>query len=309
MSSLILFDWLILVICLLISVAFLTLLERKFMANVQRRRGPNLVGILGLLQPLADGLKLIFKEMVLPFRSNKLLFIVAPIITFTLSMLCWSVIPLNLDIVLINLNLGLLLLLALSSLNVYGIVIAGWSSNSSYSFLGCLRSAAQMISYEIGMGFVFLCIALPVGSFNLMEIVIFQRDSCWFIFSNLPLGFIFLITLLAETNRPPFDLPEAEAELVAGYNVEYSSSTFALFFLGEYANILLMSVLFSLLFLGGWYGLNIFFKIYLVVFFIVYIRAALPRFRYDQLMYWGWKCFIPLTFAYFIFIINFYYFY
>lgn len=301
---------------LLISVAFFTVAERKIMGAIQRRRGPNVVGFIGVLQAFADGLKLFVKETILPSNSNILIFLSAPIISFLLSLIGWAVIPFAHKIVLADINLGILYLFAISSLNVYGIVLAGWSSNSKYAFLGALRSAAQMISYEISIGFIVLNIATCVGSLNLSKIVLAQQEV-WLIIPLFPLFVIFYISMLAETNRHPFDLPEAEAELVSGYNVEYSAMTFALFFLGEYANMLIMSSLSAILFLGGWLPLfNIFplsylpgsfwfsLKVILGVIFFIVTRATLPRYRYDQLMHLGWKCFLPLTIGYLMFTVG-----
>lgn len=300
------------IIPLLISVAYFTIAERKLMGSIQRRRGPNVIGFVGLLQPLADGLKLFAKETILPSNSNIYVFLLAPLLTFILSLIGWSVIPLSEQILISDINLGILYLLTISALSVYGIIMAGWSSNSKYPFLGSLRSAAQMISYEISIGFIIVNICLCVGSFNLSSIVLAQKNI-WFIFPLLPMFILFYISMLAETNRHPFDLPEAEAELVSGYNVEYSAMTFALFFLGEYANMLLMSTFSSILFLGGWLPpLNIFLlnwipgsfwlslKILLGAVFFILTRAALPRYRYDQLMYIGWKSFLPLSLGYLI---------
>merc|ERR1711915_521874 len=239
------------VVPLLISVAYFTLAERKIMGSIQRRRGPNVIGYLGLLQPLADGLKLFVKETILPSNSNLFLFILAPLLTFVLSLIGWSVIPLSETIVISDLNIGILYLFAISALSVYGIILAGWSSNSKYPFLGALRSAAQMISYEVSIGFIVVTVALCAGSFNLSKIVLAQQ-KVWFLIPLFPMFVLFYMGMLAETNRHPFDLPEAEAELVSGYNVEYPSMTFALFFLGEYANMLLMSSFMAILFLGGW---------------------------------------------------------
>ena len=301
---------LIIVIPLLISVAYFTIAERKIMGSIQRRRGPNVIGFLGLLQPLADGLKLFAKETILPSNSNLSIFLFAPVLTFVLSLIGWSVIPFSDTIVLADLNVGILYLFATSSLSVYGIVMAGWSSNSKYPFLGGLRSAAQMISYEVSIGFIIVNVCVCVGSFNLSSIVLAQQNV-WFIIPLFPMFIMFAVSMLAETNRHPFDLPEAEAELVSGYNVEYSAMTFALFFLGEYANMLLMSFFISILFLGGWLPLlNVFplnvlpgsfwlsIKIAIGVIFFILTRAALPRYRYDQLMYIGWKCFLPLALGY-----------
>jgi NADH-quinone oxidoreductase subunit H len=302
------------VVPLLISVAYLTLAERKLMASMQRRRGPNVVGFMGLLQPLADGLKLLLKEPVLPSSANTVIFLMAPVVTFLLSLIAWAAIPFNPGVVVADLNLGILYIFAVSSLGVYGIITAGWSSNSKYAFLGCLRSAAQMVSYEVSIGLIIICVILCVGSLNLTDIVLAQRHV-WFVVPLFPLTFLFFISCLAETNRAPFDLPEAEAELVAGYNVEYSSMGFALFFLGEYANMILMSSLCSILFLGGWLppfdfilfhwipgGFWFALKICFFLFCFIWIRAAFPRYRYDQLMTLGWKVFLPLSLAWVIFV-------
>jgi NADH-quinone oxidoreductase subunit H len=301
------------VVPLLISVAYFTIAERKIMGIIQRRRGPNVIGFVGLLQPLADGLKLFAKETILPSNSNIIVFLIAPILSFLLSLISWSVIPFSETIVLSDINVGILYLFATSSLSVYGIVMAGWSSNSKYPFLGALRSAAQMISYEISIGFIIVNVCVCAGSFNLSSIV-FAQKNIWFIVPLFPMFVIFYISMLAETNRHPFDLPEAEAELVSGYNVEYSAMTFALFFLGEYANMLLMSAFSAILFLGGWLPLiNIFplnympgsfwfsLKLILGVIFFIITRATLPRYRYDQLMHIGWKCFLPLSLGYLVF--------
>ena len=298
---------LMILVPLLLGVAYLTLAERKVIAAMQLRKGPNVVGPFGLLQPIADGLKLFFKETVVPTRSNKVVFIAAPMVTFVLSMVAWAVIPFDDGWVVANINVGILYLFAISSLGVYGIIMAGWASNSKYAFLGALRSAAQMVSYEISIGFVIISVLLCVGSLNLSDIVRAQRHV-WFALPLLPMFVIFFISALAETNRAPFDLPEAEAELVAGYNVEYSSMAFALFFLGEYANMILMSAMTSVLFLGGWlppvaiapftwipgpiwFGL----KIAAVLFCFLWVRATFPRYRYDQLMRLGWKVFLPIS--------------
>lgn len=304
------------VIPLLISVAYFTIAERKLMGSIQRRRGPNVIGFVGLLQPLADGLKLFVKETILPSNSNIYVFLLAPILTFVLSLIGWAVIPLAETVVISDMNLGVLYLFAISSLSVYGIVMAGWSSNSKYPFLGSLRSAAQMISYEVSIGFIIVNICVCAGSFNLSSIVLSQ-EKVWFIIPLFPMFILFYISMLAETNRHPFDLPEAEAELVSGYNVEYSAMTFALFFLGEYANMLLMSTFSSILFLGGWLPifnilpLNILpgsfwlsLKIILGVVFFILTRAALPRYRYDQLMHIGWKSFLPLSLGYLLFTVG-----
>lgn len=301
------------VVPLLLAVAYFTIAERKIMGAIQRRRGPNVIGYIGLLQPLADGLKLFVKETILPTSANTGIFLLAPGLAFVLSLISWAVIPLAEGIVVCDLNLGVLYLLGISALNVYGILFAGWSSNSKYAFLGALRSAAQMISYEMSIGFTILCVILCAGSFNLTSIVLAQQQT-WFIVPLLPVCIIFYISALAETNRHPFDLPEAEAELVSGYNVEYSAMTFALFFLGEYANMLLMSTFAAILFLGGWFSPlnNVLFnavpstvwlclKIVIGVVFFIVTRATLPRYRYDQLMSLGWKCFLPLSIGYLIF--------
>lgn len=295
------------IVPLLLSVAYFTLAERKLIGSIQRRRGPNVVGYIGLLQPLADGLKLFVKESIFPSNANTFLFVFAPLLTFFLSLLGWAVIPFGSGQVIADINLGILYLLAISSLGVYGIVTSGWASNSKYAFLGALRSAAQIVSYEVSIGFTIATILLCSGSFNLTEIVESQEEI-WYIFPHLPIFGIFLVSALAETNRHPFDLPEAEAELVSGYNVEYSAIGFALFFLGEYANILLISALTVVLFLGGWLPIfsflsfipgSIWFgtKLCLFVIFFIWIRAALPRYRYDQLMGLGWKVFLPLSLA------------
>ncbi|TAE83383.1 MAG: NADH-quinone oxidoreductase subunit NuoH [Alphaproteobacteria bacterium] len=294
---------------LLIGVAYLTLFERKVIASMQLRKGPNVVGPFGLLQPFADGLKLFLKEVIIPTKSSKLVFLLAPMITFMLALLGWAVIPIHEDFVLANINVGILYIFAISSLGVYGIIMAGWASNSKYAFLGAIRSAAQMVSYEVSIGLVIITVLLCVGSLNLREVVLAQQEHGWFVASGLfPMFVIFFISALAETNRHPFDLPEAEAELVAGYNVEYSSMTFALFFLGEYANMILMSAIASVLFLGGWLppvehvmlswvpGVVWFLlKIVVMLYVFVWARATLPRYRYDQLMRLGWKVFLPIS--------------
>jgi NADH-quinone oxidoreductase subunit H len=301
------------VVPVLISVAYFTLAERKIMGSIQRRRGPNVVGYLGLMQPLADGLKLFAKETVLPSNANTLLFLIAPLLTFILSIIGWAVIPFGEGIVLADINVGVLYLFAVSSLSVYGIILSGWSSNSKYAFLGAIRSAAQMISYEVSIGFIVVTVVICAGSFNLSEIVLAQK-KIWFLIPLLPMFLMFFVSALAETNRHPFDLPEAEAELVSGYNVEYSAMGFALFFLGEYANMLLMSILTSILFLGGWLPLfdilpftlipgPIWISLKMVIFVVLFcwIRAALPRYRYDQLMSLGWKTFLPISLAWLLF--------
>ena len=304
-----------LVLPLLIAIAYFTLVERKILASIQRRRGPNVVGIFGLLQPLADGLKLFVKETILPSNADIILFVFAPILTFLLSLISWTVIPLGFGMFFTELNIGILYLLAISSLGVYGIIIGGWSSNSKYSFLGALRSTAQMISYELTIGFSILSVIICSKSLNLISIVLAQK-TIWYCFPLFPIFLIFFISCLAETNRHPFDLPEAEAELVSGYNVEYSAMGFALFFLGEYSNMLLMSSLSTILFLGGWSAPfpfsikfinflpgSFWFSLKICFFIILFIvaRAILPRYRYDQLMRLGWKIFLPFTLSWFIY--------
>jgi NADH-quinone oxidoreductase subunit H len=295
----------LIVLPLLIAVAYLTLMERKVIAAMQMRKGPNVVGPFGLLQPLADGVKLMSKELILPSGANKALFILAPMITFSLALIGWAVIPFDAKLVLADINVGVLYLLAISSLGVYGIIIAGWASNSKYPFLGAIRSAAQMVSYEVSIGLVIITVLLCAGSLNLSAIVESQRDY-WYALPLFPMFVVFVISILAETNRHPFDLPEAEAELVAGYNVEYSSMTFAMFFLGEYANMILMSGIATILFLGGWLppheslsfipGIIWFaLKVAFMLFLFIWARAALPRYRYDQLMRLGWKVFLPFS--------------
>jgi NADH-quinone oxidoreductase subunit H len=295
------------VLPVLIAVAFLTLAERKVIAAMQLRKGPNVVGPLGLFQPVADGVKLLFKETVIPSGANRVVFIAAPMVTFLLALVAWAVIPFQEGWVLADINVGVLYLFAISSLGVYGIIMAGWASNSKYPFLGALRSAAQMVSYEVSIGFVIITVLLCVGSLNLSAIVKAQQHI-WFCVPLLPMFIVFFISALAETNRAPFDLPEAEAELVAGYNVEYSSMTFGLFMLGEYANMIVMSAVTTILFLGGW--LPIFpvapftwipgilwfgAKVALCLFVFLWVRATFPRYRYDQLMRLGWKVFLPLS--------------
>lgn len=295
------------IVPLLLGIAWLTWYERKVIAAIQLRRGPNVVGPFGLLQPIADGIKLLCKETVIPTGANRALFIFAPIMTFSLSLVAWAVIPFDQAMVLADINVGVLYLFAISSLGVYGIIISGWASNSRYAFLGALRSAAQMISYEVSLGFILISVVLLAGSLNLSQIVEAQRGM-WFGVGLFPLFIIFLISSMAETNRAPFDLPEAEAELVAGYHVEYSAMMFALFFLGEYANMILMSALATIFFLGGWLApldmmpftlipgpLWFIIKIILVLFIFIWVRATLPRYRYDQLMRLGWKVFLPIT--------------
>jgi len=298
---------LFLLIPVLVSVAMIVWLDRRVWAFVQKRRGPNVVGPFGLLQSLADALKYIFKEIIIPASSNKVIFILAPIITMTLALIAWAVIPFSENFVLSNINVGILYLFAISSLGVYGIIMGGWASNSKYPFLGSIRSAAQMISYEVSIGVIIINVLLCVGSLNLSDIVLAQQNI-WFIVPLFPMFIIFFISALAETNRPPFDLPEAEAELVAGYQTEYSGMMYAMFWLGEYANILLMCAMGSILFLGGWlspidlYPFNIIpdplwliFKILLLFFLFALVKATVPRYRYDQLMRLGWKVFLPLS--------------
>ena len=302
---------------LLIVVAFFTLAERKVMASIQRRKGPNVVGFWGVLQPFADGLKLVIKELIIPIKSNNFLFVLSPIITLLLSFVGWIVISFDFYTKIFDLNNNLLFVLIISSIGIYGILLSGWSSNSKYALLGSLRSVSQMISYEVSISLIIMPIILFSSSLNLNQIIYVQNQTIWFFFPLFPLAFIFFISILAETNRAPFDLPEAEAELVAGYNVEYSAITFAAFFLGEYTNILLMSSLFVILFLAGGifeflsFNLNFFlhnsliscleheflfsFKTIIVTFFFIFVRANLPRFRFDQLMFIGWKIFLPIT--------------
>ena len=294
---------------LLLSVAYLTLAERKVIGAMHLRRGPNVVGPWGLLQPIADGMKLFFKETVIPTGTNRAVFILAPCVTFVLALIAWAVIPFGPGLVLADINVGILYLFAISSLGVYGILMAGWASNSHYAFLGALRSAAQMVSYEVAMGFIIITVLISAGSLNLSAIVSAQKNL-WFVVPLFPMAVIFFISTLAETNRHPFDLPEAENELVAGFNVEYSAMTFALFFLGEYANMILMAGITTILFLGGWlppldvapfnwipgpvwFAL----KMALLLFVFLWVRATFPRYRYDQLMRLGWKVFLPISLA------------
>jgi len=292
------------VVPVLLSVAYLTLAERKVIGSMHMRRGPNVVGPFGLLQPMADGLKLFLKEIIIPSGASRGVFIIAPMMTLTLALIAWAVIPFSKDLVLSDLNVGILYLFAVSGLGVYGILMAGWASNSKYAFLGSLRCAAQMVSYEVSMGFIIITVLLCVGSLNLNDIIEAQRGM-WFIFPLFPMGVMFFISTVAETNRHPFDLPEAEAELVGGYNVEYGGMAFALFFLGEYANMIMMAGLTSVLFLGGWlapFGMDfipgpiwLILKICFLLFIFIWLRAAYPRYRYDQLMRLGWKVFLPLS--------------
>ncbi len=301
---------LFLLVPVLVSVAMVVWLDRRVWAFVQKRQGPNVVGPFGLLQSLADALKYIFKEIIIPASSNKVIFILAPIITMTLALIAWAVIPFGVEQVLADINVGILYIFAVSSLSVYGIIMGGWASNSKYPFLGAIRSAAQMVSYEVSIGIIIINVLLCVGSLNLNDIVIAQKEM-WFVIPLFPMFVIFFISALAETNRPPFDLPEAEAELVAGYQTEYSGMMYAMFWLGEYANILLMCALGSILFLGGWlspidlYPFNLIpgalwliFKILFLFILFALVKAIVPRYRYDQLMRLGWKIFLPLSLTY-----------
>ncbi len=301
---------LFLLVPVLVSVAMIVWLDRRVWAFVQKRQGPNVVGPFGLLQSLADALKYIFKEIIIPASSNKVIFILAPIITMTLALIAWAVIPFNEGQVVANINVGILYIFAVSSLGVYGIIMGGWASNSKYPFLGAIRSAAQMVSYEVSIGIIIINVLLCVGSLNLSDIVLAQQEM-WFIIPLFPMFVIFFISSLAETNRPPFDLPEAEAELVAGYQTEYSGMMYAMFWLGEYANILLMCALGSILFLGGWLSpIDIYpftlvpgavwliFKILFLFILFALVKATVPRYRYDQLMRLGWKIFLPFSLIY-----------
>ncbi len=298
---------LFLLVPVLVTVAMIVWLDRRVWAFVQKRRGPNVVGPFGLLQSLADALKYIFKEIIIPASSNKIIFILAPIVTMTLALIAWAVIPFSEEFVLANINVGILYIFAVSSLGVYGIIMGGWASNSKYPFLGAIRSAAQMVSYEVSIGVIIINVLLCVGSLNLTDIVLAQ-EKIWFVIPLFPMFVIFFISALAETNRPPFDLPEAEAELVAGYQTEYSGMMYAMFWLGEYANILLMCALGSILFLGGWLSpIDIYpfdlipsplwFIVKILLLFILFalVKAIVPRYRYDQLMKLGWKIFLPLS--------------
>ena len=298
---------LFLLVPVLVSVAMIVWLDRRVWAFVQKRRGPNVVGPFGLLQSLADALKYLFKEIIIPASSNKIIFILAPIVTMTLALVAWAVIPFSEDFVLADINVGILYIFAVSSLGVYGIIMGGWASNSKYPFLGAIRSAAQMVSYEVSIGIIIINVLLCVGSLNLSDIVLAQ-ERIWFIVPLFPMFVIFFISALAETNRPPFDLPEAEAELVAGYQTEYSGMMYAMFWLGEYANILLMCSLGSILFLGGWLSpidlypftiipapLWFIFKILILFILFALVKAIVPRYRYDQLMRLGWKIFLPFS--------------
>ena len=298
---------LFLLLPVLVSVAMIVWLDRRIWAFVQKRKGPNVVGPFGLLQSLADALKYIFKEIIIPASSNKVIFILAPIVTMTLALVAWAVIPFSQDFVLANINVGILYIFAISSLGVYGIIMGGWASNSKYPFLGSIRSAAQMVSYEVSIGVIIINVLLCVGSLNLGDIVLAQ-EKIWFVVPLFPMFVIFFISALAETNRPPFDLPEAEAELVSGYQTEYSGMMYAMFWLGEYANILLMCALGSILFLGGWLSpINIYpfsmvpdplwFILKILFLFVLFalVKAIVPRYRYDQLMRLGWKVFLPIS--------------
>ena len=306
------FFWMVLQILatigvVVLSVAYLTYFERKVMGAMQQRQGPMTVGPFGLLQPIADGIKLLSKETIIPAQANRIVFLLAPVLTFTLALVAWAAIPVDAGLVLADINVGILYLFAVSSMGVYGIIMAGWASNSRYAFLGGLRSASQMVSYEVSMGLVIVCVLLCVGSLNLSEIVIAPRPV-WMQVLLFPMFIVFLVSILAETNRAPFDLPEGESELAGGFMVEYSAMTFALFFLGEYANMILMSAMATILFLGGWlppFGMDVLafvpgviwfaLKVSLVLFFFVWARATFPRYRYDQLMRLGWKVFLPFT--------------
>ena len=303
---------LFLLVPILISVAMIVWLDRRVWGLVQKRRGPNVVGPFGLLQTLADALKYIFKEIIIQASANKVVCILAPIVTMTLALVAWAVIPMSEDFILSDINVGILYLFAVSSLGVYGIIMGGWASNSKYPFLGAIRSAAQMVSYEVSIGIIIINVLLCVGSLNLKEIVLAQKDL-WYVIPLFPMFVVFFISALAETNRPPFDLPEAESELVAGYQTEYSGMMYAMFWLGEYANILLMCAMGSILFLGGWlpiidiYPLNLIpapiwmiLKILFLFFLFALIKAIVPRYRYDQLMRLGWKIFLPFSLIYLV---------
>jgi NADH-quinone oxidoreductase subunit H len=300
------------VVPILVSVAMIVWLDRRVWGLIQKRKGPNVVGPFGLLQTLADALKYIFKEIIIPSSANKIVFILAPIVTMTLALVAWAVIPMSEDFVLSDINVGVLYLFAVSSLGVYGIIMGGWASNSKYPFLGAIRSAAQMVSYEVSIGIIIINVLLCVGSLNLKDIVLAQKEL-WYVIPLFPMFVIFFISALAETNRPPFDLPEAEAELVAGYQTEYSGMMYAMFWLGEYANILLMCAMGSILFLGGWlpivdlYPINLIpapiwmiLKILFLFLLFAITKAIVPRYRYDQLMRLGWKIFLPFSLVYLI---------
>lgn len=295
-----LIKFLIIAVPVLISVAYLTLAERKVIGYSQTRKGPNVVGIYGLLQPLADGVKLFSKEMVIPNHVSIFLYFFSPILALTLGLVVWGLMPLNYYSLMSDINLGILIIFALSSVGVYAILMSGWSSNSKYAFMGSLRAAAQMISYEVSIGLIVISVILCGGTMNLLNIIHVQEQLTWFIFPLLPAGFMFFISCLAETNRAPFDLTEGESELVSGYNVEYSSMTFALFFLAEYSHIIFMSFLFALIFLGGWsffisFPFIFFLKGTFVVFLFIWVRTSFPRLRYDQLMSLLWKTYLPLS--------------
>ena len=308
---------LLLLIPILVSVALIVWFDRRVWGFVQKRRGPNVVGPFGLFQTLADALKYLLKEIIIPASANKTVFIIAPIVTMTLALSAWAVVPLSEKMIIADINVGILYIFAISSLGVYGIIMGGWASNSKYPFLGSIRSAAQMVSYEVSIGIIIINVLLCVGSLNLKDIVLAQ-ENLWFVVPLFPMFVIFFISALAETNRPPFDLPEAEAELVAGYQTEYSGMMYAMFWLGEYANILLLCALGSILFLGGWlspvdiYPLNaipgvfwMVFKILLLFFMFAIIKAIVPRYRYDQLMRLGWKVFLPFSLLYVVFTASF----
>ena len=310
-----------LIVPILVSVAMIVWLDRRVWGLVQKRRGPNVVGPFGLFQTLADALKYIFKEIIIPASANKAVFIIAPIVTMTLALIAWAVIPMSENLVLADINVGILYLFAVSSLGVYGIIMGGWASNSKYPFLGAIRSAAQMVSYEVSIGIIIINVLLCVGSLNLNDIVLAQNEL-WYVIPLFPMFVIFFISALAETNRPPFDLPEAEAELVAGYQTEYSGMMYAMFWLGEYANILLMCALGSILFLGGWlpimdiYPLNavpapvwMILKILFLFLLFALIKAIVPRYRYDQLMRLGWKIFLPFSLIYLVLTASFLFFF
>ena len=310
-----------LLVPILVSVAMIVWLDRRVWGLVQKRRGPNVVGPFGLFQTLADALKYIFKEIIIPASANKVVFILAPIVTMTLALVAWAVIPMSKNLVLADINVGILYLFAISSLGVYGIIMGGWASNSKYPFLGAIRSAAQMVSYEVSIGIIIINVLLCVGSLNLNDIVLAQKEL-WYVIPLFPMFIIFFISALAETNRPPFDLPEAEAELVAGYQTEYSGMMYAMFWLGEYANILLMCAMGSILFLGGWlplmdiYPLNIIpppiwmiSKILFLFLLFALIKAIVPRYRYDQLMRLGWKIFLPFSLVYLVLTASFLFFF
>ena len=299
--------FLILVVPILISVAYLTLAERKIMGSMQQRKGPNVIGFLGLLQPLADGLKLLIKETVIPTNANTFSFIFAPVLTLFLSLFGWSLIPFSSNSFYVDIDLSLLFIFAVSSLGVYGIILSGWSSNSRYAFFGSLRSASQMVSYEVSIGLILIIVLVCVSSLNFFSIVLFQ-EFLFFLVPLFPIFFMFLVSILAETNRAPFDLPEAESELVSGYNVEYASMGFALFFLAEYSSMILMSALTTIIFIGGWISIfskpfildsfALTFKLSIILFFFIWVRASFPRYRIDQLMRLCWKVFLPISLSF-----------